>query len=159
MSNPANEKANAVYATMCSYFERSGYEYQKYDDQMTITFEGKQTDVPMPSFIFVFPENELICCNTVIPVGFSKHDRYVAAAAANMANSRIIDGIFEYSMRLDRISYRDFCSYTDREIPEAIISYLVNCSLQTVDVINDKIKDLAEEKIDLEDFWNFINGL
>lgn len=145
-------RARMAYDNLRAHIDGRGWQHQDFDDQLSLRCSVNGQDLVMDILLHVNPDFELVTLLSRLPFNAPQELQMEFAIASNILNSNIIDGSFDFNIYSGEMMFRLSCSYIDRELTNGLIEYIINCSLDTIDAANDKLKSLADKTIDLEQF-------
>ena len=87
-----------------------------------------------------------------IPVRMPEEKRVEGAIATCVANYGMINGAFDYDMRDGEIRFRLSSGYHNTNLDTEVITYMIACSLSTIDRYNDRFYALAKGMTSLDEF-------
>ncbi len=115
-----------------------------------IHFTGE--DIPMTLHIILRTDRQIISVLSVLPFKIHEAHRQDAAVAVAAANHGLIDGSFDLNLQTGEIRFRLTSCFIETVLSEALCSYLMYVSAETIDRYNDRFRDLNDGKLDLEGF-------
>ncbi len=115
-----------------------------------IHFTGE--DIPMTLHIILRTDRQIVSVLSVLPFKIGEARRQDAAIAVAAANHGLIDGSFDLNMQTGEIRFRLTSCFIETVLSEALYSYLMYVSAETIDRYNDRFRDLNEGKLNLEGF-------
>lgn len=148
MKNAKNE-----YDILCRLLDEREFKYEKFEEDLVVSFIAAGEDIPMQFIIYVDSERELIFLKSPIPFTFDENKRTEAAIAVCLANYSISDGNFDFDYASGQIAFRLTSSFMDSLISEEVFEYMLCIAGAAVDKYNDKFLMLAKGMIKIEDFF------
>lgn len=146
------QRAKTVYEALCGNLDGHKWRYKKNEDELSIECGAQGDDLPMELTIQVDADRQLILLLSHLPFVISEDKRLDLAVAVSVANSRIVDGCFDYDVRTGHMFFRMTNSFIESEIGDDAFSYMMYCSCRTIDDFNDKFLMLAKNMMSLEQF-------
>ena len=115
-------------------------------------FSGE--DLPMTLHIILRADKQIATVFSVMPFRMSADRIQDAAIAVAAATYGLIDGSFDLNPETGEIRFRLTSCYKGALLSEALYSYLMYVSAETVDRYNDRFQALNEGSMTLTDFLN-----
>lgn len=144
--------AKSVYDTLCETLDKRDWKYEKYIEDLVITFTASGNDLPMNFVLKIDEDRQLIRLLSFLPFEVNEDKRMEMAIATCAATYGLPDGSFDYDITEGKISFRLTATFRESKIGEALFDYLVICSGVIVDRYNDKFFALSKGYMSLEDF-------
>ena len=151
MSN--NERAMKIYGDICDVLDAKGWNYTKREDSLAIVLSVRGNDLEMDLLIRVDSERQLVSIVSPMPFAMSDEKRIDGAIATCAATYKLADGSFDYDVTSGKIYFRLTSTYRGCDIGEGLLEYMVDVSLSTIDVYNDKFMALNKGYIDIKSFF------
>ena len=151
MSN--NERAMKIYGDICDVLDAKGWNYTRRDDDLAIVLSVRGNDLEMDLLIRVDSERQLVSIVSPMPFAMSDEKRIDGAIATCAATYKLADGSFDYDVTSGKIYFRLTSTYRGCDIGEGLLEYMVDVSLSTIDVYNDKFMALNKGYIDIKSFF------
>lgn len=129
------------------------YTVEEQSDLRTIIrihFTGE--DLPMTLHIILRTDRQIASIYSILPFQISEANRTDAAIAVTAANHGLIDGSFDLNLDTGEIRFRLTSCYIGTVLTEALFSYLMFVSAETVDRYNDRFEKLNNGGLDLDGF-------
>lgn len=147
---------------LIAMLEHKGLRYQivqRTDAQthIAVRFQGK--DLPMTLHVVLRADRQIVSVYSAMPFAFPLERLQIAALACAAANHGMIDGSFDLDLETGELRFRLTSCYIDTVLSEALFSYLLYVSAETIDRYNDRFLLLSKGELELEDFECFVNGL
>ncbi|MCM1306959.1 MAG: YbjN domain-containing protein [Bacteroides sp.] len=147
------KNAQNVYKTLCEMMDEKQLKYDKYPEDLVITFVMSGEDIPMQFVLNIDADRELIRLISPLPVTFEGDKRVDGAIATCHANYRIADGSFDFDYKKGKILFRMTSSYMDSLISKDLFEYMVAIACYTVDEYNDKFLMLSKGLLTVEQLF------
>ena len=109
-------------------------------------------DLPITLHIILRTDRQIASVFSVMPFHISEERMTDAAIAVAAANHGLIDGSFDLNPQTGEIRFRLTSCYIGTVLTEALFSYLMFVSAETIDRYNDRFEALNNGKLDLEGF-------
>lgn len=134
------ERADAVYACLCSYLDGKGYAYQKDETERTVWIEITGEDFPIVTLFRVEEEHERLFVFGKIPFAVKKEKAVDLVMAVTYINQVVAHGAFCVDAE------RGYCSYEVSELYAGVSGFseryaerVVQSALSTADTYNEKL--------------------
>ena len=144
--------AKTVFNDLCTMLEKREWSFQKYEEDLVVTFNATGEDIPMEFVIGVDAGRQLIRVLSRLPFTVPEDKRIDLAIAACVASNGLADGSFNYDIENGTIVFRLTASFRESRIGEGLLEYLIACSGMIVDAFNDKFFALCKGLISINDF-------
>ena len=151
MSN--NERAMKIYGDICDVLDAKGWNYTRRENDLAIVLSVRGNDLEMDLLIRVDSERQLVSIVSPMPFAMSDEKRIDGAIATCAATYKLADGSFDYDVNSGKIYFRLTSTYRGCDIGEGLLEYMVDVSLSTIDVYNDKFMALNKGYIDIKSFF------
>lgn len=115
-----------------------------------IHFTGE--DIPITLHIILRTDRQIASVLSAMPFYMTEAHRADAAVAVAAANHGLIDGSFDLDMRTGEIRFRLTSCFIESVLSEALFSYLMFVSAETIDRYNDRFMALNTGQLSLEEF-------
>ncbi len=115
-----------------------------------ISFTGN--DLPMTLHMILRTDKQIASVLSAMPFRISQEHMQDAALAVIAANHGLIDGSFDLNTKTGEIRFRLTSSYMETTLSEALFSYLMYVSAETIDRFNDRFEALNNGTLTLADF-------
>lgn len=145
-------KAQNIYKTLCGALDHHEWHYEKNDEDLVIRCGAQGDDLPMDIKITVSADRQIVLLISHLPYVISEDKRLDLAIAVSIVNNRLVDGCFDYDVKSGHMFFRMTNSFLERTLGEDVFSYMLFCSVQTIDSYNDKFLMLAKDMMSLEQF-------
>ena len=152
MSDVKMARAQKVYATMCQALDARDWKYQRDDEALRIRCTAQGDDLPMEVQIIIDADRQLISLLSHLPFVIPEEKRLDVAIAVSIANNGLVDGSFDYDIGDGHMFFRMTSSFIESEIGNDLFLYMLFCSLQTIDVYNDRFLMLGKDLMTLKQF-------
>ena len=146
--------AKTVYEDLCASLEKREWHFQKYEEDLVITFGVSGEDIPMEFVLAVDPDYQLLRVFSKLPFTVPEDKRMELAIATCVVSNKLADGSFDYDITNGTINFRLTASFRESKIGDGLFDYLIGCSSFTVDEYNDKFFALCKGLISIDDFIN-----
>ena len=155
MADEMNIKlANQVYSTLCSALDARKWNYNKDEDDLTVSFGVRGDDISMFFIIIVDAERQLIRLLSPMPYKMSEDNRMEGAIATCVASFGMVDGHFYCDLSDGTIVFKLTASFRESIIGEGLVQYMISCAMAMVEKYNDKFFALDKGNISITDFIN-----
>ena len=144
--------AKAVYDDLCAVVEEKGWKYEKFDDDLVITFELYGEDIPMDFIFMADADRQLLKVFSKLPFTVPEDKRMELAIATCIVSNGLADGSFDYDISKGVIMFRMTASFMESKIGKGLIDYMIKCSCFVVDEYNDKFLALSKGFMTIQDF-------
>lgn len=146
------QKAKAVYNTVKSMFDSIGWTYDEHEEDLVISSGVKGDDLPIEFIVAVKPKNQVVQLLSQMPFEVPEDKRIDLAVAVAIANYKLVDGSFDYSVTEGKIIFRLTSSYRDSVLSEEVFRYMVMVSAGTIDDYNDKFFMVSKGAMTVQQF-------
>lgn len=146
------QRAVNVYNCLKAHLDSNGLHYEPNDDELAIKITLHGDDLPVPLYMFVHADRQLVRILSPLPVHMPEDKRIDGAIATSIANYGIVTGNFDYDMSDGEIRYRVTQSFLEGEITDEMIKYMISIIFGTVDKYNDRFFMLGKGMMSLEQF-------
>ena len=153
MGKDKQKNALSVYNTLLAMMDEKKLKYNRFDDDLVITFTMGGEDIPMDIVAGIDAERELVRLFSPLPFKFSREKLVEGAIATSQINYKLVDGCFDFNCKDGAVSFRMTSSFAASLISKSLFEYMVACLCYTVDKYNDKLMLLNKGLIPLEDFF------
>ena len=148
------EQARLVYATVCQALDAREWTYDKFEDDLTVTFGVSGDDLPMRLVISVDVDRQLVRILSPLTFNMSEEKRVEGAIAACAASYGMADGSFDYDLSDGTVVFRINAAFHKSHIGVELIQYMIECSMAMVDHYNDRFLALDKGMITIAEFIN-----
>ncbi len=145
-------RAKKVYEDLCAAFDKRSWHYQSYDDDLVVTCGFSGDDIPMSLLLIIDPERQLLRVLSKLPFIVPEDKRMDLAVAACVATCGLADGSFDFNITEGTIEFRLTASFKESLIGDGLFEYLIDCSVSTIDMYNDKFLALCKGLMSLDAF-------
>ena len=145
-----------VFRTICSRFDRMGWNVDKNEQELVISCSARGDDLPIELRIEIDTMRGLFMVISPISFTIQEDKRLDTAVAVCAINDILVHGCLDYNINRGRIFYRMVNSFIDSTIGEELAEYMVICACRTVDEYNDKLLMLSKGRMTLEQFLTSI---
>ena len=152
MADEKLERAQKVYATLCSTLDAHEWHYKKDEEKLSIDCEAQGEDLPMEITIGVDAKRQLVMLFSHLPFVISEDKRLDVAIAVSAVNDKLVDGSFDYNIADGHMFFRMTSSFIESEIGNELFTYMLMVSCHTIDEYNDKFLMLGKGMMSIEDF-------
>lgn len=142
------KRAEGVYNTLCSAFDKMKLNYKKDDEDLSVTVVAGGNDLPMGFRIKIIDSLQTILLTSPIPFDVKPSKRLDIAIAVTRANNIILDGSFDYDLKDGIVSFRMTSSFLDVEVDEAEFTYMIRYAYAVVEDFNDRFESVNNGKTD-----------
>ena len=147
--------AQIAFDTLCRVLDNMKWKYNRDAANRTITTSAIGKDLTINLRMVVSEERRLMYIKSFMPFDVPENKREVVGKALHGANYSILNGCFEYDQYAGKLGFRIVIPFFNSELSEEVYHYAVMLTCQMVDKFNDKILDLIEGKMTLEEFREF----
>lgn len=144
--------ASEIFNMICSSLDKLKIKYEKNDVDLSVKCVIFGRDIPIDTKLYVDIENKLIVFQSNLKTVFPPEKIVNAAVAINAVNFNVIDGAFGLDVLNGTVDFKLSCSFEERQVTNDLVAYIILCSFNTVDAVNDKLEQLLKEEIELEEF-------
>ncbi len=144
--------ASEVFKTICDTLDGIDWMYNAYEQEMRVVTGMKGEDIPINITFTINDSAKVLMVYSVMPFDVKPEKRVEMAMAVCVANDKLVNGVFDYSLEDGTIAYRMTESYDDCQFGADCIMYFVRCLTSTVDAFNDRFFALNEGQLSLEEF-------
>lgn len=148
-----NTQKNAAVLTAMLDHRKLKYTVKEQTDARThirIHFAGE--DMPMTLHIILRTDKQIASVISVLPFAVDEARRNEAAVAVAAVNHGLIDGSFDLSLKTGEIRFRLTSCYIGSVLSEALFTYLMFVSAETIDRYNDRFLALNNGEMTLDQF-------
>ena len=151
------KQAQAVLDTLCEMLEEENWQYEKDDEDLSITCGAQGDDLPIELRINVEAERQLVVILSQMPFIVPEDKRTALAVAVSAANNGLADGSVDYNYLKGNIVFRMTTSFLDSLIGKELFEYMVFCACFIIDRYNDKFLMVAKSDMSNEEIVKFID--
>lgn len=148
--------AKETYSGFCSMLDKRGYHYERDDEKLAIHTSFRGDDLSMPLTVRVTPNAQLISIFSQMPFVIKREKIGEVALALCAVNDSIVDGSFDFKIDDGRVLFRIAHAFDGSVLGEEAFEYMLNCSVSTIDRFNDKLSDLNDGRMPLDQFIKFV---
>ncbi len=152
MANDKLARATEVFSTLCNTLDSMNLRYERDDEKLVIDITVRGDDLPMRALIEIDPERELVRLLSPMPFKIDDEKRIETAIATSIVNNMLVDGSFDFNINSGDLYFRMTNSFRDSDIGPALLKYMFDVSMVTIDEYNDKFFMLNKGKMDFRDF-------
>ena len=145
-------QGQAVFATLCSALDKAEWKYEKNEEKLHIKCGVKGDDFDIDIIISVDAERRLTMLYSHLPFVVGDDKRLDLAIAVSAVNNILAHGCFDYDISDGHMFFRMANTYNGCTPSEAVFTYMLFASCQTIDEYNDKFFMLAKGMITIEQF-------
>lgn len=150
------KKAQEVFISLCAMLDENNLPYEKNEEKLKISSQTRLEDLPIEFAIRIEPELYLITFLSWMPFDVPEDRRVELAVAVSEANNLMVNGSFDYDFLTGKIVFRMASTYHESLIGKDLFTYMLVCSLTTVDEYNDKFFFVCKNKMTLSEILNYI---
>lgn len=147
--------AQRAFDRLCQVLDNMKWKYNRDVANRIITTTAVGNDLTINLRMVVSEERRLMYIKSVMPFEVSEGKRDLVGKALHIANYSILNGCFEYDQFAGRLGFRIVIPFFDCELSEEVYRYAVMLTCQMVDKFNDKILNLINGKMSLQEFREF----
>ncbi len=118
--------------------------------RIRLRFTGK--DLPVTLHILIRADRQIVSVLSAMPYRIEPEHRYDIAVAMAAINHKLADGSFELDVRDGELRFRMTTAFPGVELSDAVFSYLIYVSAETIDRYNDKFLLLNTGEMTLAKF-------
>ena len=144
--------AKTVYGDLCKLLEKRGWKFEKFEDDLVVTFAFSGEDIPMHFVLMVDADRQILRLSSRLPFDVPEDKRMELAIATCAATFGLADGNFDYDIAKGIIAFRLTASFRESKVGEGLFEYLIAYANYTVDAFNDKFFALCKGLISINDF-------
>ena len=154
-----NESAeNKVYNALCNVLEKNGWDYYKFEENLTICSSAKDGVTDIEFFIKVDAEKKLVMILSPEICKMKRRKRAGGAVIACVASCGLTDGCFSCDMSSGLISFRMSTTFFDHMPGEDTFNYMLSCAFAAVSKYKAKLCDVSKGRMSVEKFVEENNG-
>lgn len=150
------KQAKAVFMALCAMLDEHDWQYEKFEEDLTIKSGAQGDDLPININIEVDRQRQLVSLLSQMPFSVPESRRTALAVAVSQANNNMVDGSFDYDYLSGRIVFRMTSSYRESLIGKGLFAYMLSCACYTVDEYNDKFLVVAKNEMSVEEILDYI---
>ena len=147
--------AQKSFDTLCLALDNLKWKYNRDAANKVITTTAVGKDLTINLRMVVSEERQLMYIKSVLPFDVPENKRDVIGKALHIANYSILNGCFEYDQYVGKLGFRIVVPFFNSELSEEVYRYAVMLTCQMVDKFNDKLLDLTNGKMTLQEFKAF----
>lgn len=151
------EMGKKIYGELCQALDNHDWNYDRHDEDLTITMGMRGDDLPIEMIIRVNAPAQVVSVFSVVPVTIPEDKRVDVAMAVCIANNNLVNGGFDLDLEKGRLVWRLCTTYRGSLLGSEAYQYMVIVSASTVDKYNDRFLMLAKGMIDLAKFVELEN--
>lgn len=152
------EQAKDVFSTLCRTLDKLEWRYKKDEEKLSIDCGAQGDDLPIDITIKVYAEKMQILLISHMPFVVKEDKRIDVAVAVCAVNNALVNGCFDYDITSGHMFFRMSNCFIESTIGEDLISYILFCSCQTIDLYNDKFLMLAKGMTSVKQFLSTLNN-
>ena len=145
-------KAKQVFDTLTKALDKMGWTYDKHEEDLLIKSGVRGDDLPIEFLVVVRPKQQVVQLLSKLPFSMPEDKRIDGAIAVCVANDRMIDGSFDYSISDGDITFRMTSSYRESIIGTDLFEYMIIVSSSTIDNYNDKFFMISKGMLTIQQF-------
>lgn len=145
-------RAKEAYDILCKALDEREWHYQKFEDDLVVSFNVNGEDIPMSFVIKIDTSRQLIRLFSYMPFSMPEDKRMEGALACCVASYGLVNGSFIYRMKDGSISFCMTNSYADCAFGTGLVQYMISCACSTVERYNDRFLAIAKGLMDIDDF-------
>ena len=153
-----HEQALAVFNALRANLDAHHWKYHADEEALTIESGAQGEDLPMELRIEVEERRKLVILLSHQPFIVPEEKRMDMAVAVSVINNRLVDGCFDFDFASGHMFFRMTHCYIDSILGDALFSYMIGCSLKTIDDFNDKFMMLSTGIVSIEQFIKLVNN-
>lgn len=146
------EQAKAAYETLCQTLDSHQWKYNKIEGELAISCGVQGEDLLMDIKVKVDADKMIVLLISHLPVVVPENKRLDVAIAVSVINDELVHGCFDYDVTSGHIFFRMTNSFMESKMSEAMFTYMLYCSSETIDEYNDKLLMLAKGMLSMEQF-------
>jgi hypothetical protein len=150
------KQAQAVYKSLCDMLDERKWNYDRHDDELTITCGTQGDDLPIDLVIQINKQLQIITLLSKLPFVVKDERRVFVAIAVSQANNGMVDGSFDFNCLSGSIIFRMTSSYRESLISKDLLEYMLLCSCYTIDEYNDKFFVVAKNDMSIDEILDYI---
>lgn len=155
------KNALANYKTIVKACNELNLNFKQEDDEMTVSFgmhNGNQNDVNMQFEFKCDVERQLLSVMSILPFQVPDDKKTTIAVLTCCVNYKLAEGCFDFSMNDGVILFRYTANFGESLLSTELIKRALRLCVYTVDEYNDKLRDVAEGKMDIDEFLKAISN-
>lgn len=149
------QQAQSAFETLCATLDDMKWKYNRDAANRVITTSAIGKDLTINLRMVVDEQRTLAYIKSPMPFDIAENKREVIGKALHIANFSILNGCFEYDQERGKVGFKIVIPYFDCQLSKEVYRYAVMLTCQMVDRFNDKILDLANGKMTLQEFREF----
>ncbi len=147
-------RAVEIFQSFCAFLDSNEWKYDKDEGDLSITIRAIGDSLPIDFIIQIDKDRDLIKLLSPFVYKIPDEKRMELAIATCIATNRLADGSFDLDMESGRIFFRMNVCYAGSKIGEGLFSYMIGCSMATIDAYCGKMFALGKGYLSLDDFRN-----
>ncbi len=148
--------AKMAYDRLCEMLDERGWNYDKNEEDMSITSGARGDDLPIDILMNVDEEKMLVTLYSKMSYIVPEDKRVELAFAISAINYALVDGCFDYNPFNGNIVFRSTTSIMGSHISKEAFEYMLLVSCDTIDIYNDKLFMVIKDAMSLDDLIRFI---
>ncbi len=148
----ANSEAKRAFDNMIKMLDSRDWNYEKYEDKLTIRCSIAGQDLPIECLMMVQEANQVVQVYSTLPCRMPEDKRVDGAIAVCVANYGLCNGSFDYDISDGEIYFRLTTSYTETVLSDELMERMLFVAAATIDKFNDKFFMLAKNMMSLQQF-------
>lgn len=158
----ANEKemalAKSTFDTVCRALDQKEWRYDKDEKDLSIRSGVKGEDIPIDFVIKVDADRQVVRLMSFMPFSIAEDKRLDVTIALCAINNNFANGSFDYDISDGTVFFKMTNSFTDSELAEEVIDYMVLCACTMIDKYNDKFLMLSKGILSIEQFLSSLEN-
>lgn len=144
--------AQRVYKSVCEALDEHDFEYQKFEEDLVLTFAY---DICGESMVFILQaqaELKLVRILSMMKQTFPEERRIEGALAVNYVNYSMNDGSFDLSVDDGEVYFKLTTSIRESLISPELVLYMIDYSRHACEMFCGNLAKLAKGEISLNEF-------
>lgn len=150
--NPNKKKSAEIYRRVNRIIREIGWRCKSNEDKLTVSFDYLGEDIPMTFDISVNQYDKVLILKSGLPFLVRADKKKDLAVACCIVSNLLMDGCFSYNRQDDKIEYKMTYSFENVTVNESFLKYIISCSINTVEIFNDKLHALNKGQITMKQF-------
>ncbi len=152
MSENMNNDEQNVFELLCSYMDENDIKYDRKDEDNAVFLGVNGDDLPMGFGIRVIDGAEIIKIYSPLPIVFKDDKKVDGALATCFINFKLAFGSFQFNYKDGTVLFVMSNSYAGSLLSKSIFHYIIGAAISVVDRYNDRLAEIANGDMSLEEF-------
>lgn len=148
-------EAKIVYGTLCSSLDNRKWHYNKEEEKFIVRTSVVGDDLTIKLFVRVDAARSVMYLKSAMPFKVSQDRADDMMRAITIANWAMLNGTFEMDSDDGYVGFKMVIPFMESIISEKLCNYMIDLSCRMVDIFNDKLLAVMENRMSLNEFAEF----